>query len=188
MKTKLHLLFILCAPLFFMACNNDNVETFDELWRVENEAQFARVTMNTEEFTRIESLTGNGHIMYRVLQEGSGERSPFSTERVGIRYVGWFKNNWSMPATFLNDRGRLITNKIIFDSTNNRGAGNHITQFHDVNIFIPGFADAIQHMRVGDKWEVWIPWTLGYGRQGVPNGRIRGYSTLVFEIELMEIR
>jgi len=40
-------------------------------------------------------------------------------------------------------------------------------------------------MQVGDKWEVWIPWKLGYGESG--SGTIKGYSTLVFEIELVAI-
>jgi FKBP-type peptidyl-prolyl cis-trans isomerase len=38
---------------------------------------------------------------------------------------------------------------------------------------------------VGDKWEVWIPQELGYGTTG--SGEIPGYSTLVFEMELVEI-
>jgi FKBP-type peptidyl-prolyl cis-trans isomerase len=40
-------------------------------------------------------------------------------------------------------------------------------------------------MQVGDKWEIWIPWMLGYGETG--NNSIPGYTTLVFEIELLEI-
>jgi FKBP-type peptidyl-prolyl cis-trans isomerase FklB len=40
-------------------------------------------------------------------------------------------------------------------------------------------------MKVGDIWEIWVPWELGYGSSG--SGSIPGYTTLVFEIELMEI-
>ncbi len=40
-------------------------------------------------------------------------------------------------------------------------------------------------MKVGDKWEVWMPWKLAYGEAG--NSSIQGYTTLVFEIELVSI-
>jgi len=40
-------------------------------------------------------------------------------------------------------------------------------------------------MEVGDKWEVWIPWQLGYGSSA--SGTIPAYTTLVFEIELISI-
>ncbi len=40
-------------------------------------------------------------------------------------------------------------------------------------------------MKVGDKWEVWMPWKLGYGING--KNPIPGYTTLVFEIELVEV-
>jgi peptidylprolyl isomerase/FKBP-type peptidyl-prolyl cis-trans isomerase FklB len=53
------------------------------------------------------------------------------------------------------------------------------------NELIDGFSTALQHMEVGDKWEVWIPWQLGYGAIG--QREIKAYSTLVFEIELVDI-
>ena len=50
---------------------------------------------------------------------------------------------------------------------------------------IPGSIEAIQHMCVGDKWEVYIPAEMGYGRQSIPG--IPGGSTLIFIIELFGI-
>ena len=50
---------------------------------------------------------------------------------------------------------------------------------------IPGWIEAIQHMCVGDKWEVYIPAEMGYGRQSIPG--IPGGSTLIFIIELFGI-
>ena len=54
-----------------------------------------------------------------------------------------------------------------------------------MNGVVDGFSTALQHMKVGDKWEVWMPWRLAYGVTG--KGNIPGYTTLVFEIELVEI-
>lgn len=86
-----------------------------------------------------------------------------------------------MPNTFVNDRGHLITNRIVFDSTERGGA-----RVLEVWRMISGFSDALQHMRPGDKWEVWIPSHLGYGQRG-GGSNIRGFTTLVFEIEMIEI-
>ena len=183
MKSKLYLLFFLCAPLFFVACGDDDAtDTIAGAWQIENEAQFARIAMNPD-FTRRESLSGNGFIMYRVLASGDPSgRSPYFNEQVWINYTGWFKNDWSMPATFVNDRGHTIINRIVFDTTID-DRGNARPRPFRPNQLIPGFADALQHMRPGDRWEVWIPWSLGYGRND--HHGIRGFSTLVFEIEMV---
>ena len=48
-----------------------------------------------------------------------------------------------------------------------------------------GFATAVMHMHVGDKWRVYIPYQLGYGSS--TSGTIKAYSTLVFDIYLVAI-
>ncbi len=50
---------------------------------------------------------------------------------------------------------------------------------------IPGWSIALCNMHVGDKWEVYIPAEMGYGKMSQPG--IPGGSTLVFEIELMGV-
>ena len=98
-------------------------------------------------------------------------------------YTGWFKRYWTKDDTFIGDDGNLFKNKVVFDSTADRN--NIPGKFIVGSDLIDGFSTALQHMEVGDKWEVWIPWQLGYGAVG--RGDIKGYSTLVFEIELLEI-
>lgn len=54
-----------------------------------------------------------------------------------------------------------------------------------LNELIEGWIIALQHMCIGDKWEIYIPSELGYGKysqQGIP-----AYSTLIFELELCSI-
>lgn len=50
---------------------------------------------------------------------------------------------------------------------------------------IQGWIIALQQMRVGDKWEVYIPAEMGYGKMSQPG--IPGGSTLIFEIELIGV-
>ena len=50
---------------------------------------------------------------------------------------------------------------------------------------IEGWIIAMQHMHIGDKWELYIPAEMGYGKFSQPG--IPGGSTLIFEIELLGI-
>ena len=50
---------------------------------------------------------------------------------------------------------------------------------------IEGWVIAVQQMSVGDKWEIYIPAEMGYGKFSQPG--IPGGSTLIFEIELLGI-
>lgn len=50
---------------------------------------------------------------------------------------------------------------------------------------IPGWIIALQQMRVGDRWEIYIPAEMGYGRFSQPG--IPGGSTLIFDIELIGV-
>lgn len=178
MKLQLPLLSSLFALLVFISC--DKTETFDDRWQVENEAQFASISANSQ-YTRLESKSGNGYIMYKVIESGDGE-TPYFTDVVKVLYTGWYKNIWSMPDTYTDDKGNLIINKIIFDSTADR---NDIPSTLQVKSFVDGFSTALQNMQVGDKWEIWIPWNMAYGASG--KSPIRGYTTLAFEIELVDI-
>lgn len=184
MKPRLPLFLALCGILALYSC--DENETTDELWRLNNEAQFAKVSTNTE-YTRLASLSNQGFIMYKELEQGDGE-TPMFTDQVKVLYTGWYKYDWNKNDTYIDDKGNVITNKIVFDSTENR---NNIPSTFQINPsgtygVIDGLSTALQHMRVGDIWEIWIPWKLGYGEIG-SGASIPAYTTLVFKIELVSI-
>lgn len=177
MKLKVSIFLSLFAFILFSSCNE--AETFDDRWKLDNEAQFAKISSDSE-YTKLNSLSGKGFIMYKVNESGDGERAPFFTEEVKIRYTGWYKHDWSRPDIDKDNQGNVIKNKVEFDTT----AKNNTRNF-EVKDLVDGFSTALQHMKKGDKWEVWIPWKLGYGEIG--SGSIPAYTTLVFEIELVEI-
>lgn len=173
---------LLFATFVFVSCGDQTV-TFDEQWKLDNEAQFAKIVANPE-YSKLHSQSNAGYIMYKVLKEGTGEKKPYFTDQVKVLFTGWYKNEWSKSDTYKGEHGNIITNKIVFDSSANR---NNIPTLKPVNGFIDGFTTALQHMTVGDKWEIWIPWNLAYGAVGKPNENIKGYTTLVFEVELVSI-
>lgn len=173
---------LLALVLLLASC--EKTVTFDDTRKNDNEAQFAKITANAE-YKKINSKSGEGFIMYKVLEEGESDQKPLFTDRVKVLYTGWYKHFWTREDTFTDDNGNKTQNKIIFDTTSESNVPRTM-RMDDLNYpLVDGFSTALQHMHVGDKWEVWIPWKLGYGASG--SNTIVGYSTLVFEIELVEI-
>ncbi len=115
--------------------------------------------------TSEEFVTTSSGLQYRILNEGSGDDSPGPESVVSVHY-----------------RGRL-TNGMEFDSSYKR---NQPASF-PVNGVIRGWTEALQLMKEGDKWELIIPPDLGYGSKGAGN-TIPPDSTLIFEVELIEIK
>lgn len=102
-------------------------------------------------------------LQYKVLKQGTGA-SPTTTDVVRTHYHG----------TFINGK--------VFDSSVERGEPAEFP----VNGVIPGWTEALQLMKVGDKWQLFIPAKLAYGKRGSPGG-IAPDTTLVFEVELLDI-
>ncbi len=102
-------------------------------------------------------------LQYKVLKEGTGAM-PHSNDTVTVNY-----------------RGMLI-NGTEFDSSYKR---KEPTRFA-VNMVIRGWTEALQMMKEGSKWQLWIPANLAYGESGRPPN-IPPASTLIFEVELISI-
>lgn len=180
------LLPILTMVLIFASC--DKTETFDDTRKNDNEMQFAKIAADPA-YKKIESKSGNGFIMYKVIKEGEidPDQMPIFTDNVKTHYTGWYKRFWTKEDTFIDDNGFTFQNKIIFDTTAIEGSETEKSSEFSVSKVVDGFSTALQHMHVGDKWEIWIPWQLGYGAYDYSAGGISAYSTLVFELELVEI-
>jgi FKBP-type peptidyl-prolyl cis-trans isomerase FklB len=102
-------------------------------------------------------------MQYKVLKQGNGS-SPTMHDVVTVHY-----------------RGSLIDGTV-FDSSYER---EEPTKF-PVSRVIPGWSEALKMMKVGDKWQVFIPSYLAYGEQGY-GPQIEPNSTLIFEMELLEV-
>ena len=111
--------------------------------------------------TSEEFVTTSSGLQYRILNEGSGDDSPGLESVVSVK----------------------LTNGLEFDSSYKR---NQPASF-PVNGVIRGWTEALQLMKEGDKWELIIPPDLGYGSKGAGN-IIPPDSTLIFEVELIEIK
>jgi FKBP-type peptidyl-prolyl cis-trans isomerase FklB len=156
--------------------------TFDEAKRIVNE-YFAKLEaeMQAEAAKQGEVNRKNGEaflsenakregikvtesgLQYEVLESGKGD-SPKASDNVEVHYTG-----------------KLIDGTV-FDSSVARGEPAEFP----VNGVIPGWIEALTLMPVGSKWELTIPQELAYGERGA-GASIPPFSTLVFEVELLEI-
>jgi FKBP-type peptidyl-prolyl cis-trans isomerase FklB len=115
---------------------------------------------NREKEGVIETASG---LQYTILEEGDGEK-PSPADQVKCHY-----------------HGTLIDGSV-FDSSVQRGE----PATFPVNGVIPGWVEALQMMTTGSKWRLFVPSDLAYGERGA-GGAIGPNSTLIFEVELLEI-
>ena len=102
-------------------------------------------------------------LQYKVLKEGTGKK-PKATDKVKVDYKG----------TLIDGRE--------FDSSYKRGE----PAIFQVNAVIAGWTEALQLMKVGSRWEVFVPSSLAYGASAA-GPMIGPDSTLIFDIELIAI-
>lgn len=102
-------------------------------------------------------------IYYKVLKTGTGTITPNVRSIVTVHY-----------------KGSLIDGRV-FDNSYERSCPEAF-RLCDV---IEGWQLALQRMHAGDKWIIYIPYTMGYGTH--PSGPIPAYSTLIFEVELLTV-
>lgn len=181
MKAYIKLLLSVVIVALMFSC--DKAESTDNIARDNNEAAFAAIT-TTSGFERIDSQTKQGFIMFKELTNGTG-KSPMFTDKVKVNFKGWYKIDWSKGDTYTNDKGQIIKNKVIFLNTERPFTGE--VQYQLGGLTIDGAITALQYMQTGDKWEVWVPWKLGFGDVDQTSIKVPAYSTTVYEIELVEI-
>lgn len=112
---------------------------------------------------RAEVKTTPSGLQYEVLKEGDGAQ-PASTDQVEVHYTG-----------------KLIDGTV-FDSSEERG----VPATFGVTQVIPGWVEALQLMKAGSRWRLFIPSQLAYGPNGA-GGVIGPNTTLIFDVELLKV-
>lgn len=103
-------------------------------------------------------------LQYKVIKEGTG-KTPKAEDTVVTNYRG------------------TLTDGTEFDSSFKRGQ----PATFPVKGVIPGWTEALQLMKEGSKWELFIPSNLAYGERGAGSA-IGPNATLIFEIELISVK
>ena len=116
-----------------------------------------------ENAKRPEVHTTASGLQYEIIKEGEGA-SPKVTDKVTVHYTG-----------------ALIDGRV-FDSSVERGE----PATFGVSQVIPGWVEALQMMKPGAEWRIFVPSNLAYGPQGA-GGIIGPNMTLIFDIKLIKV-
>ena len=149
---------------------NDYVSTYvKELRSKQLEEQFGENKAAGEKFLAENAkkegvVTTESGLQYKIIKAGKGE-IPTKESTVKVHYKG------------------TLIDGTEFDSSYSR---KEPAKFGVTNV-IKGWTEALQLMPVGSKWELYIPQELAYGSRNQAQGKIKPFSALVFEVELLEI-
>lgn len=117
----------------------------------------------SQNMTKEGVVTTESGLQYKVLTKGTGEIHPSTNDKVKVHYQG------------------SLTDGTIFDSSIARGKPIEF----GLNQVIKGWTEGLQLMVEGEKSRLFIPSDLGYGNK--PAGSIPAGSTLIFDVELIQI-
>lgn len=170
--------------------NDDDVAEFPN-WKSTNETYWKQLYSETQakieagdntwkiipNFSVLPSadLDQDQYIIVHVKEEGTGSGCPLYTDTVSVNYSGRL-----LPST-------SYTGGYQFDSsyTGDLNPETARPTSFAVSGVVDGFSTALQKMHVGDRWEVYIPYELGYG-SSESSSSIPAYSTLIFDLMLVK--
>ena len=149
----------LTAALLLAACGGEAGEAPGDDARVAEAAAFMAENADADGVVTLES-----GLQYKVLNAApDGAPGPDGNDLVRVHYEG------------------SLTDGTVFDSSFERGSP-YVTTPEQV---VPGWTEALQRMKVGDEWLLYVPPELGYGAQ--QSGRIPPHSVLVFRLQLLDM-
>ena len=187
--------YIACAvtclfALTFISCGDDDDDNKEfQNWQKVNADYYDKLYAETQQriaagdktwkiirnytFEELVATKPEHHIIVHVLNESTGTGCPLFTDSVRVHYRGRLLPSTSYPDGMVFDESWL-------------GDYDLATMYPaklPVSNIIDGFSTALQHMHIGDRWEVYIPQQLGYGSKD--DSAVPAYSTLRFDITLM---
>ncbi|MEP2650572.1 MAG: FKBP-type peptidyl-prolyl cis-trans isomerase [Paraglaciecola sp.] len=122
-------------------------------------AGLAFLTENAERAGVIQTESG---LQYEILMQGEG-RSPLVSDTVKVQYKGTLLNGTEFDSSYARNKPASFP----------------------LNLVIKGWTEGVQLMKEGAKFKFYVPSELAYGARST--GKIPGNSTLIFEVELLEI-
>ena len=144
-------------------------EASEEFQKLSRENKIKGQEFLDENKTKEGVLVRRSNLQYKTIVIGTGDIPDYNDE-VTVHYSGYLIDGHKFDSSY--DRGTPAT--------------------FPVQGVIPGWTEILQMMPVGSKWEVYIPYNLGYGESGVPGQEMGTFvippaSVLIFEIELLGI-
>ena len=181
----------------FTACSetDDKVEEYPN-WKSKNDAYFVAKYNTVKQaiqsgdtswkmfktYAKDQSKEGEpgDYILVKVIENGTGSGCPLFTDTVRVHLNGQLLASTSYVDSSDSELGLVFSTSWsgdVFDKN------TFVPSKFGVAALVDGFATALQHMHIGDRWKVYIPYQLAYKDEN--NGVIPPYSTVVFDIMLV---
>ncbi len=172
---------------------DDNAEQEFANWQQQNDEYFASVyakaTANADgnwlilpSWTvndSIAALSPTNNVVAHIIKSGTGSSCPIYTDSVQVHYRGRLIPSPSYPEGWVFDQS----------FTGNYNVDLMSPSKFAVSATVTGFTTALQYMHIGDRWEIYIPYSLGYGESDYQtsssSSSIPGGSTLIFDLTLV---
>lgn len=191
---------ILIAATAMVSCSeeDDTIEEYPN-WQTRNETFYDNLSDSVRQLIASNPDCGWKRIKnwsYPVVDEGESDAansnyiiveviesaddaetaSPLYTDSISVHYTGSL-----LPSTTYTG-GLMFTNTYTLPFDPDIAVPSHLL----VSGTLDGYATAAMNMRRGDHWKVYIPYQLGYGTTGNTSAGIPGYSTLIFDIRMVD--
>ncbi|MCQ2201886.1 MAG: FKBP-type peptidyl-prolyl cis-trans isomerase [Bacteroidales bacterium] len=157
-KYFLLLVSFVAAVCTFSSCNKDEKE--DPFLDILKEG----LEFLTDNAKRDDIVTTDTGLQYEVITPGNEDgKTPTIFNRVSCHYQGTFIDGKVFDSSYSSEK------PVVFS----------------LSSVIPGWTEGLQYMKEGAKYRFYIPYYLAYGARG--SGPIPPYSTLIFDVELIEV-
>ena len=120
-KFPVLLLTIFVGMLTACSDEDDDYIPIDEEWKQANSDAFLTQGFNEERYKRLDSQSGDGYILYRVIQEGSGTEDIYYTSTVSVYYKGCFIRD--EEGNILENLDEVLEKGEVFDNATKKRYG-----------------------------------------------------------------
>lgn len=185
---------ICCIALALTSCSEHDAESEYDNWTERNQHYIDSIAHEAEvnadgTWLRIKAYNigddealyldqTNNFIYARRITTATSDRSPLYNDTIRMHYSGRLIPTAQHPAGYCFGKSY---------STQTLNLQTDVPTKFGVNTLTKGVATAVMNMHEGDRWMVYIPYTLGYGKSEYTSASIPPYSTLVFDIHLARV-
>lgn len=191
MNKKLYLLPLLLLALVFTSCEETKEASKFDNWRPRNEAFLDSLEQVYQDKTDpsleffVPLTNPNGKIFYKDITPANTTLGdiPLYSDSVQVYYRGSYIFGDVFDQNYLGKDGPDPA----FDEPLDCYVSPYVERPKNwpITTVISGWGEVLQHMKVGQRWRVYLPQEYAYGTSG--SGSIPGYSTLIFDMQLQAI-
>ena len=212
MKKKVTLLGLFVAMCFISCSESEEDQSEYANWKEKNEEYFHAIyeKATTEQsvadgqwktflkWSLDSSSLPEDHVVVKVTSESGQTASPLYTDSVCLQVKGslmptaYHSNGYVFLNTYFGEKEEQEVGTPLYMQVKGDVRGwislTSVSARADAYpLVVDGLATALQHMHVGDRWLVYIPYQLGFGLRNVPEWGVPAYSTLVLDVTLLRI-